>query len=123
MVCSLEKRVLGVNKTTKCFHQESLLKYSKKKYLKCCNNNLQTPLPKKDTLYEHILYIHLLVRFLKAPFHFPHLRDPRPTGIGCKHLHQTDSQEGEGQSPVDIHEVVHNVRARTLQRHGGRECQ
>lgn len=41
--------------------------------------------------------------------HFPHLRDPRATGVRSKHLDQTDGQEGEGQSPVDVHEVVHDV--------------
>lgn len=47
---------------------------------------------------------------------FPHLWDPRAAGVRSEHLDQTDSQEGEGQSPVDVHEVVHDVRARALQR-------
>lgn len=46
----------------------------------------------------------------------PHLRDPRAAGVWSEHLDQTDCQEGEGQSPVDVHEVVHDVGARALQR-------
>lgn len=54
-------------------------------------------------------------RVLKK-LNFSHLGDPRAASVGSKHLDQTDSQEGEGQSPVDVHEVVHDVWAGTLQR-------
>ncbi len=56
-----------------------------------------------------------VVRVLSSQ-HSPHLRDPRAAGVRCKHLDETDGQEGEGQSPIDVHEVVHDVRAGTLQR-------
>lgn len=51
-------------------------------------------------------------------FHFSssHLRNPRATSVRSEHLDQADGEESKGQSPVDVHEVVHNVRARTLQR-------
>lgn len=47
---------------------------------------------------------------------FHHLWDSRAAGVRSKHLHQADGQEGEGQSPVDVHEVVHDVGAWTLPR-------
>lgn len=47
---------------------------------------------------------------------FPHLWDPWAAGVRRKHLNQTNCQEGEGQSPVDVHEIVHDVRAGALQR-------
>lgn len=43
-----------------------------------------------------------------------YLRDPRATGVRGKHLDQNNRQESKGQSPVGVHEVVHNVGARTL---------
>lgn len=42
------------------------------------------------------------------------LWDPRATGVRGKHFNQYNGQEGKGQSPVRVHEVVHNVGARTL---------
>lgn len=45
-----------------------------------------------------------------------YLRDPWAAGVGGEHLHQADGQEGEGQRPVYVHEIIHDVGAGTLQR-------
>ena len=43
-----------------------------------------------------------------------YLWDSRATSIWSKYLHQGNSKEGKAQGPEDVHDVVHDVRTRTL---------
>lgn len=43
-----------------------------------------------------------------------HLGDSWAAGVGSEGSDQRDGQEGEEQSPEDVHQVVHYVGERTL---------